>query len=154
MTPAATAATAWGRSITRPRAWTATAWADPGGGGPADQNVELATGIGYILSPDRPMVILARLLGGETRFDLAATDPELADLVKLHPGFRDARSTVLHRFGVDPDYSRWRATFRSQSRPAPPRPDGLVPPPRTSACAVSVPRLATRALQPAAPLRT
>jgi CxxC motif-containing protein (DUF1111 family) len=94
----------------------------PGGAGPAGQNVELATGIGYTLSPTGPMVILARMLGGETRSDLVATDPELADLVRIHPGFRDARSTVLHRFGVDPAYSRWRATFRSQSRPAPPVP--------------------------------
>ena len=94
----------------------------PGGGGPAGQNVELATGIGYTLSPTGPMAILARLLGDDTRSDLVATDPELADMVRIHPGFRDARSTVLHRFGVDPAYSMWCATFRSQSRPVPPVP--------------------------------
>jgi hypothetical protein len=88
----------------------------PGGAGPARENVELATGIGYILSPASPMGIL---LEGVTGSDLAATDPELADLVRIHPGFRDARSAVLHRFGVDPGYGRWRATFRSRSRPVP-----------------------------------
>ena len=34
-TPAATAATAWGRSITQPPAWTAIAWADPEARGPS-----------------------------------------------------------------------------------------------------------------------
>ena len=57
MTPAATAATAWGRSTTRPRAWTATTWAGPAAAGPARENVELATGIGYIVTPRRPVVI-------------------------------------------------------------------------------------------------
>ncbi len=94
----------------------------PGGAGPAGQNVELATGIGYTLSPVGPMAIVARLSGGETGSDMVATDPELADLVRIHPGFRGARSTVLHRFGVDPAYSRWRESFHSQSRPVPPVP--------------------------------
>jgi CxxC motif-containing protein (DUF1111 family) len=44
--------------------------------------------------------------------------PVQADLVDAHRGFRDGRSIVLHRFGVDPDYDRWRADFRSRSRPA------------------------------------
>jgi CxxC motif-containing protein (DUF1111 family) len=91
----------------------------PGGAGPVDQNVELATGIGYTLSPTGPMVILDRLLGEKPGLDMVAADPDPADMVRIHPGFRDATSTVLHRFGVEPDYSRWRATFRSQSRPVP-----------------------------------
>jgi CxxC motif-containing protein (DUF1111 family) len=33
----------------------------------------------------------------------------LADLVPIHPGFRDAPSVVLHRFGPDPDYRNWRS---------------------------------------------
>jgi hypothetical protein len=91
----------------------------PGGAGPVDQNVELASGIGYILSPTGPMVILDRLFSEKAGLDMVAADPDPADMVRIHPGFRDATSTVLHRFGVEPDYSRWRATFRSQSRPVP-----------------------------------
>ncbi len=91
----------------------------PGGAGPVDRNVELATGIGYTLSPTGPMVVLDRLLGEKPGLDMVAADPDPADMVRIHPGFRDATSIVLHRFGVEPDYSRWRATFRSQSRPVP-----------------------------------
>ena len=91
----------------------------PGGAGPVDQNVELATGIGYTLSPTGPMVALDRLLGEKPGLDMVAADPDPADMVRIHPGFRDATSTVLHRFGVEPDYRRWRANFRSQSRPVP-----------------------------------
>jgi CxxC motif-containing protein (DUF1111 family) len=99
----------------------------PGGAGPVDQNVELATGIGYTLSPTGPMVILDRMLGGKPGLDLVAADPDPAELVRIHPGFRDATSTVLHRFGVEPNYSRWRATFRSQSRPVPALPTSSFP---------------------------
>jgi CxxC motif-containing protein (DUF1111 family) len=91
----------------------------PGGAGPVDQNVELATGIGYILSPQSPIAIIGQLFGEKPGLDMVPADPDPADLMKIHPGFRDATSTVLHRFGVDPDYSEWRATFRSQSRPVP-----------------------------------
>jgi hypothetical protein len=97
----------------------------PGGAGPAGQNVEVATGIGYNISPDSPVVIMGNLISGNVGLDMVATDPEPADLLRIHPGFRDARSTVLHRFGVDPDYSRWRAAFRSQTRPAVPVPRSL-----------------------------
>ena len=65
------------------------------------------------------MVILNRLLGEKPGLDMVAADPDPAEMVRIHPGFHDATSTVLHRFGVDPDYSRWRATFCSQSRPVP-----------------------------------
>jgi hypothetical protein len=44
------------------------------------------------------------------------TSPGRADLARIHPGFRDASSAVLHHFGVDPDYSRWRAKVRSVFR--------------------------------------
>jgi CxxC motif-containing protein (DUF1111 family) len=91
----------------------------PGGAGPVDQNVELATGIGYILSPLSPIANMGQLFGEKPELEMVAADPDPADLMRIHPGFRDATSTVLHRFGVEPDYSRWRATFRSQSRPVP-----------------------------------
>ncbi len=41
---------------------------------------------------------------------------ETADLEKVHPGFRDATSAVLHRFGVDAAYNGWRSTMLSRSR--------------------------------------
>jgi CxxC motif-containing protein (DUF1111 family) len=89
----------------------------PGGGGPVDRNVELATGIGYMVFPGNTSVIVDRMGNGwRGGFDQEA-DP--ADMVKVHPGFRDARSTVLQRFGVDPDYSRWRSTFLSRCRMTP-----------------------------------
>jgi RNA polymerase sigma factor (sigma-70 family) len=36
-------------------------------------------------------------------------------LEQLHPGFRDARSTVVHRFGTDPAYASWRRQFYGSS---------------------------------------
>jgi len=54
----------------------------PGGAGPTSTNVEILT---------------ARARAG--RSNAAA---------ELHPGLRTSRSVVLHRFGVDPEYKRWR----------------------------------------------
>jgi CxxC motif-containing protein (DUF1111 family) len=88
----------------------------PGGGGPADRNVELATGIGYMVFGNTSVIVDRDSNGWAGGFDQEA-DP--ADMVKVHPGFRDARSAVLHRFGVDPEYSRWRSTFLSRCRMAP-----------------------------------
>jgi CxxC motif-containing protein (DUF1111 family) len=39
-------------------------------------------------------------------------DPRTA--ATIHPGFRDARSVVLHRFGTDPDYHSWRGSVPGQ----------------------------------------
>ena len=36
---------------------------------------------------------------------------DTTELVKAHPGFRTARSVVLHRFGTDDKYEQWRQTF-------------------------------------------
>jgi CxxC motif-containing protein (DUF1111 family) len=35
---------------------------------------------------------------------------DTTELVKAHPGFRTSRSVVLHRFGTDESYERWRQT--------------------------------------------
>jgi CxxC motif-containing protein (DUF1111 family) len=99
----------------------------PGGAGAVDHNVELASGIGYTLSPIGSMAILNRLLGQTEAPDMVFVDPDPADMVRIHPGFRDATSTVLHRFGVEPAYDRWRATFRSKSRPVPALPTSSFP---------------------------
>ena len=88
----------------------------PGGGGPADRNVQLVTGIGYFLFSGDLTVIVDRnrnVLEGGDGIDQGA---ERADMVKAHPGFRDATSAVLHRFGVDPDYDGWRSTILGRCR--------------------------------------
>jgi CxxC motif-containing protein (DUF1111 family) len=90
-----------------------------GGGGPAERNVELATGIGYMGSHGTQVVVNGNVIAGNIGLDLISTNPDPADLVRSHPGFRDARSVVLHRFGVDPDYGGWRASFLTQCRQAP-----------------------------------
>ncbi|HZW33117.1 MAG TPA: di-heme oxidoredictase family protein [Isosphaeraceae bacterium] len=55
--------------------------------------------------------------------------PNLAELARIHPGFRDAPAVVLHRYGNDADYRVWRewvlgrhgaiALRSSQRNPAP-----------------------------------
>jgi hypothetical protein len=42
--------------------------------------------------------------------------PDREYLATIHPGFRDGRSAVLHRYGIDPGYSRWRANARNEFR--------------------------------------
>lgn len=45
---------------------------------------------------------------------VSATAPNkeaAAALARIHPGFRDSRSLVLHRFGTDPMYRSWRKRF-------------------------------------------
>jgi CxxC motif-containing protein (DUF1111 family) len=39
---------------------------------------------------------------------LGAATPKVGELVRIHPGFREAPSVVLHRYGNDPDYRVWR----------------------------------------------
>jgi CxxC motif-containing protein (DUF1111 family) len=89
----------------------------PGGGGPADRNVELTTGIGYmVFVGDASVIVDNHGNGWGGGFDQTA---DRADMAKVHPGFRDATTAVLHRFGVDPDYSGWRSTFLSRCRTTP-----------------------------------
>jgi RNA polymerase sigma factor (sigma-70 family) len=67
----------------------------PGGAGPESKNVVLVT---------------ARPNGrGVAR-----------DLDQIHPGFRDARSVVLHRYGTDPEYGTWRRRFAEGQSVEPP----------------------------------
>jgi mono/diheme cytochrome c family protein len=85
----------------------------PGGGGPGNKNVD-------ILTADRPLE------------DDRASDPGSgpAGPPRSHPGFREATSLVLHRFGTDPAYEAARLTWlgarapgNSPARPGAP-PDG------------------------------
>jgi CxxC motif-containing protein (DUF1111 family) len=57
----------------------------PGGAGPTSTNVEILTARSFGRDPD-----------------------SVAD---LHPGFRTSRSIVLHRYGVDPEYTRKRLSL-------------------------------------------
>jgi CxxC motif-containing protein (DUF1111 family) len=94
-----------------------------GGGGSADKNIE-------IITPERAAVPGAQgpnffyafslNFGGkgfEYRLGNSASPrnparpaavANVADLVRIHPGFRDAPAVVLHRYANDGDYRVWR----------------------------------------------
>jgi CxxC motif-containing protein (DUF1111 family) len=102
-----------------------------GGAGPVSKNVDIITA-----SPASQMVpqavarpaassgFLGKALGSLIGLEApkpsepAATGQPAArrridtgPLVKAHPGFRTARSVVLHRFGTDPAYETWRLSM-------------------------------------------
>jgi CxxC motif-containing protein (DUF1111 family) len=58
----------------------------PGGAGPESKNVILVTASPVGCGPTQP-------------------------LAQVHPGFLKSRSTVVHRFGSDPEYASWRRRF-------------------------------------------
>jgi CxxC motif-containing protein (DUF1111 family) len=45
---------------------------------------------------------------GSTARRTGTASPSVGELVRIHPGFREAPSVVLHRYGNDPDYRVWR----------------------------------------------
>jgi CxxC motif-containing protein (DUF1111 family) len=69
----------------------------PGGAGPESKNVILVTA-----SPNGC---------GPTQ-----------SLAQVHPGFRNSRSTVIHRFGSDPEYALWRRRFFDPNSAKEPKP--------------------------------
>ena len=78
----------------------------PGGAGPESKNVVLITA-----TPNG--------CGVTTGLD------------KIHPGFGNSRSAVLHRYGTDPEYASWRRRFygsnrRDQSNPPPSRAEASI----------------------------
>jgi CxxC motif-containing protein (DUF1111 family) len=102
-----------------------------GGGGPASKNVDIITA-----SPNSNMMpmsaggsgrgepgFLGRALGSLVGLDDSADSkapggrtparrkPDTKELIKAHPGFRTARSVVLHRFGVEGAYETWRQSM-------------------------------------------
>jgi CxxC motif-containing protein (DUF1111 family) len=104
-----------------------------GGGGAASKNVDLITASANSLVPQadgqpqrgKPGFLaksLASLVGLEATDDSprkpaqtksaprppVRRKPNTTELVKVHPGFRTARSVVLHRFGTEPGYEGWR----------------------------------------------
>jgi CxxC motif-containing protein (DUF1111 family) len=94
-----------------------------GGGGPADKNIEIISpassgerqptlpgffyAFSYSFGVDGLQYRIGDLSSDANRVRRGA-GPRLADLVQIHPGFRDAPSVVLHRYGNDADYRVWR----------------------------------------------
>jgi RNA polymerase sigma factor (sigma-70 family) len=96
----------------------------PGGAGGVERNIEIASateqfndGSGYFYSFSMDF--------GSGRFDYRLSNaPETSSsstrridpriLSAIHPGFREARSVVLHHFGTDPAYLTWRASMPGQ----------------------------------------
>jgi CxxC motif-containing protein (DUF1111 family) len=104
-----------------------------GGAGPSGKNVDIVTATpnvqngasftveapqnhGFLVTAIRSLVGLtkptaAKPAGGATAAKPARPKIDTTELVKAHPGFRTARSVVLHRFGTDDKYEQWRQTF-------------------------------------------
>ncbi len=92
----------------------------PGGAGRGERNIDIATAtgpgaLGYGFSYSFGMDFGA----GRFEYRFASNPPapsrreppiDLAAAAAVHPGFREARSVVLHRFGTDPGYHSWRET--------------------------------------------
>jgi CxxC motif-containing protein (DUF1111 family) len=125
--------------------------AGPGGAGSADKNIDIITPVSS--NGDRSgyqafayaFSFSYGVNGFEYRFGnppqssnriQGANRPNLAELVRIHPGFRDAPSLVLHRYGNDSDYRVWRewvlerrgsvAFHSSQRNPTPLFGSGLI----------------------------
>ena len=92
-----------------------------GGGGAVDRNIEIATvsgsqggdGMGYFYSFS--MDFGAGSFGYRIGLDPQGSSrpgaqAEAAVLAGIHPGFREANSTVLHRYGTDSAYHAWRGS--------------------------------------------
>ena len=91
----------------------------PGGAGPAERNIEIATATGGAIGGFRLRLCVPHgLRRGAVRVLLrhrraeggSPRGPGRSGRVgAIHPGFRAGRSVVLHRFGTDPEYQTWRA---------------------------------------------
>ena len=87
-----------------------------GGAGPVSKNVDIVSVISnfQVVQAQRNSVtskLVRGLFGLDAGGDKAITQAikrESARLAKIHPGFRTARSVVLHRFGLDPRYAAFR----------------------------------------------
>ncbi len=88
----------------------------------APQAVESPTNTGFVMQALRSLVGLDKLTPAKALATAAAAvkvkdakparpKVDTTELVKAHPGFRTARSVVLHRFGTDEKYEQWRQSF-------------------------------------------
>jgi RNA polymerase sigma factor (sigma-70 family) len=94
-----------------------------GGAGGTDRNIEIGTpgagraltsgmGYSYSFSMDFGAGRMEYRFGdNDTGWSGRPAPADLALLAAIHPGFRDAPSVVLHRFGTDPAYNGWRESL-------------------------------------------
>jgi CxxC motif-containing protein (DUF1111 family) len=108
-----------------------------GGAGSSGKNVDIITAtpngqnsVQQMVESNEPQGFLANALRSLVGLDRPAPAPatgkaagtakagkparpkvDTTELVKAHPGFRTARSVVLHRFGTDEKYEQWRQSF-------------------------------------------
>jgi CxxC motif-containing protein (DUF1111 family) len=109
-----------------------------GGGGPSSKNVDIVTAVfngatrqAVEQSPTPPtpppylqraaMALLglqrSRALPVGTQLSPAPPPrPDTSKLLEAHPGFRTARSVVLHKSSTDPGYEAWRAMITGVSQ--------------------------------------
>ncbi len=99
----------------------------PGGASGADKNIEIVTAGSAEAGNDVGAFYAFGMSFGTAGFQYKfTTNPgpahpvslNRADLAQIHAGFRSATSVVLHRYGPDPDYRRWRESV--------PGPHGLI----------------------------
>jgi CxxC motif-containing protein (DUF1111 family) len=87
----------------------------PGGAGSIERNIEIATATGlsgynfaYSFRMDFGAGTFEYRIGNPAQSTRREPALDRNFLATIHPGFKTARSVVLHRFGVDPQYERWR----------------------------------------------
>jgi CxxC motif-containing protein (DUF1111 family) len=106
--------------------------AGPGGGGSADKNIDIITpvtgengrspapGFFYAFSFSYGPDGFEYRIGDNARATNRQRRPDGAQLVELrriHPGFRESPSVVLHRYGNDSDYRAWRESLLARQSP-------------------------------------
>jgi hypothetical protein len=103
-----------------------------GGAGGIERNIEIAnlsgnvndtlgfsygqaTGFSYWFSMDFGAGRFEYRIGGQpSAAARRETRVDTGNMAAIHPGFRDARSVVLHRYGTDPAYTAWRGSVPGQ----------------------------------------
>ena len=86
-----------------------------GGAGPVSKNIDILSA-----SSIAGMIAVPQPADPTTANGSIASSPptaRLAPLLDFHAGFRTSRTVVLHKFGVDPNYSTWRSQMLNQSLP-------------------------------------
>ncbi|MDR3621341.1 MAG: sigma-70 family RNA polymerase sigma factor [Paludisphaera borealis] len=91
-----------------------------GGAGPSSRNIDVATadadpstgmGFSYAFSMNFGEGGFEYRFGYDPPAGARRTPQASLASAAIHPGFREARSVVLHRFGADPSYSAWRGAI-------------------------------------------
>jgi CxxC motif-containing protein (DUF1111 family) len=82
-----------------------------GGAGPVSKNIDIlsASRNNGMAAPAPASVSVSVSSPGQPQCANNGPSPSLDPLVEFHPGFRDSRAVVLHKFGTDPNYDSWHA---------------------------------------------